>query len=47
MNHDVIIALDFPSAQDVYAFLDKFQDTTSPTPSNPPCGCCPGWTWTW
>jgi orotidine-5'-phosphate decarboxylase len=26
MNHDVIIALDFPSAQDVYAFLDKFQE---------------------
>ena len=26
MNHDVIIALDFPSAADVYAFLDKFQD---------------------
>ena len=25
MNHDVIIALDFPSAADVYAFLDKFQ----------------------
>jgi len=26
MNHDVIIALDFPSAKDVYAFLDKFQE---------------------
>ena len=26
MNHDVIIALDFPSAQDVYTFLDKFQE---------------------
>ena len=26
MNHDVIIALDFPSAQDVYAFLDNFKD---------------------
>ena len=26
MNHDVIIALDFPSAQDVYAFLDKFKE---------------------
>ena len=26
MNHDVIIALDFSSAQDVYAFLDKFQE---------------------
>ena len=26
MNHDVIIALDFPSAQDVYAFLDQFKD---------------------
>ena len=26
MNHDVIIALDFPSAADVYAFLDKFQE---------------------
>ena len=26
MNHDVIIALDFPSAQDVYAFLDKFRE---------------------
>ena len=26
MNHDVIIALDFPSAQDVYAFLDRFPD---------------------
>ena len=26
MNHDVIIALDFPSAQDVYAFPDKFQE---------------------
>ena len=26
MNHDVIIALDFPSAQDVYAFLEKFQE---------------------
>lgn len=25
MNHDVIIALDFPSAAEVYAFLDKFQ----------------------
>ena len=25
MNHDVIIALDFPSAQEVYAFLDRFQ----------------------
>ncbi len=24
MNHDVIIALDFPSASDVYAFLDQF-----------------------
>ena len=82
MNHDVIIALDFPSAKDVYAFLDKFQEEkpfvkigmelfyaegpdivrqikarghkiflassmTSPTPSKPPCGCCPAWTWTW
>ena len=26
MNHDVIIALDFPSAKDVYAFLDNFKD---------------------
>ena len=26
MNHDVIIALDFPSAQDVYAFLDRFPE---------------------
>ena len=26
MNHDVIIALDFPSAADVYAFLDRFQE---------------------
>ena len=26
MNHDVIIALDFPSAQDVYSFLDQFKD---------------------
>jgi len=26
MNHDVIIALDFPSAKDVYAFLDKFHE---------------------
>ncbi|MBR5231289.1 MAG: orotidine-5'-phosphate decarboxylase [Clostridia bacterium] len=26
MNHDVIIALDFPSAKDVYAFLDKFRE---------------------
>ena len=26
MKHDVIIALDFPSAQDVYAFLDQFKD---------------------
>ena len=26
MKHDVIIALDFPSAGDVYAFLDQFQD---------------------
>ena len=26
MNHDVIIALDFPSAKDVYSFLDKFQE---------------------
>ena len=26
MNHDVIIALDFPSARDVYAFLDQFQE---------------------
>ena len=26
MKHDVIIALDFPSAQDVYAFLDRFQE---------------------
>ncbi len=26
MNHDVIIALDFPSAQDVYTFLDKFKE---------------------
>ena len=25
MNHDVIIALDFPSAGEVYAFLDRFQ----------------------
>lgn len=25
MNYDVIIALDFPCAQDVYAFLDQFQ----------------------
>ena len=25
MNHDVIIALDFPSAAEVYAFLDRFQ----------------------
>ena len=25
MNHDVILALDFPSAQDVYQFLDQFQ----------------------
>ena len=26
MKHDVIIALDFPSAQDVYTFLDQFQE---------------------
>ncbi len=26
MNHDVIIALDFPSAEAVYAFLDKFEN---------------------
>ena len=26
MNHDVIIALDFPSAADVYAFLDQFKE---------------------
>ena len=26
MNHDVIVALDFPSAQDVYAFLDRFPE---------------------
>ena len=26
MNHDVIIALDFPSAADVYAFLDRFAE---------------------
>ena len=26
MNHDVIIALDFPSALDVYSFLDQFKD---------------------
>ena len=26
MNHDVIIALDFPSAQEVYAFLDQFRE---------------------
>ncbi|MBR3018856.1 MAG: orotidine-5'-phosphate decarboxylase [Clostridia bacterium] len=26
MNHDVIIALDFPSAADVYAFLDNFKE---------------------
>ena len=26
MKHDVIVALDFPSAQDVYAFLDQFKD---------------------
>ena len=26
MNHDVIIALDFPSAAEVYAFLDRFQE---------------------
>ena len=26
MNHDVIIALDFPAAADVYAFLDQFRD---------------------
>ena len=26
MKHDVIVALDFPSAQDVYAFLDRFQE---------------------
>ena len=26
MKHDVIIALDFPSAQDVYSFLDQFKD---------------------
>ena len=26
MNHDVIVALDFPSAQDVYTFLDRFPD---------------------
>ncbi len=25
MKHDVIVALDFPSAQDVYSFLDQFQ----------------------
>lgn len=25
MNHDVIVALDFPSAQEVYTFLDQFQ----------------------
>ena len=27
MNRDVIIACDFPSAQDTFAFLDKFTDT--------------------
>ena len=26
MNHDVIIALDFPSAREVYAFLDRFRE---------------------
>ena len=26
MKHDVIIALDFPSAQDVYAFLEQFKE---------------------
>lgn len=26
MNHDVIIALDFPCAQEVYAFLDRFEE---------------------
>ena len=26
MNHDVIIALDFPSAQDAYAFLEQFKE---------------------
>ncbi|MBR4428774.1 MAG: orotidine-5'-phosphate decarboxylase, partial [Clostridia bacterium] len=26
MNHDVIVALDFPSARDVYSFLDQFKD---------------------
>ena len=26
MNHDVIIALDFPSAAEVYAFLDQFRE---------------------
>ena len=26
MKHDVIVALDFPSAQDVYAFLEQFKD---------------------
>ena len=26
MNHDLIIALDFPSAQYVYSFLDQFKD---------------------
>ena len=26
MNHDVIIALDFPCAADVYSFLAKFEN---------------------
>ncbi len=26
MNHDIIIALDFPSAADVYSFLDQFRE---------------------
>ena len=30
MNHDVIVALDFPSAQDAYAFLDRFPQGEKP-----------------